>query len=183
MTKDIQKAVAKYLIGIGHEAVCENFGHNIFEMDVATISKSGMLHEFEVKISRSDFISDKKKQSRSGIAKFERYAMANKIDFGCPNYFYYVCPEGLIKKDEIPFFAGLYYYDKNGELRIISKAKKLHGVPSDKLKIISKMLRLTCQRLYLGCAMLTHLNNEVKRKHAERISSEETLQKLLTPHP
>jgi hypothetical protein len=159
MTKDIQKAVAKYLVEKGNEAVCENYGHIRYEMDVASISKSGLIHEFEVKISRSDFLADKRKKG-----KFSYYENAKSNPFGCPNYFYYVCPAGLIKAAEVPLFAGLYYYE-NGEIVFIKGPKRLHATPSDKKKIIEKMLRLTVQRAYLGCAMMTFKNNKIREKY------------------
>lgn len=156
MTSAIQQSVCKYIALKGHEAICENFGYN-WEMDVASLSKSGMLHEYEVKISRSDFLADKiRKQT-----KFDHYEIRNERT--CPNYFFYVCPENLIQPKEIPVWAGLYYYS-DGEIRMIKNAKRLHKCPVDTERILRKMLRLNVQRKYLGGSMLTYLN----RKHAER---------------
>jgi len=116
----IQNCIAMDLVKRGHEAVGENFGH-LFEMDVASLSKSGMLHEFEVKISRADFMKDRDKGC--GIKKFTRYEESGIKSFGCPNYFYYVCPDGLIKPNEIPVYAGLYYYS-DGEIISVKAPKR-----------------------------------------------------------
>lgn len=160
MTSKIQEAICKYLAKRGHESICENYGHN-WEMDVASMSQSGMLHEYEVKISRSDFLADKKQKA----TKFMHYEM--RIEGTTPNYFYYVCPEGLIKKGEIPMYAGLYYYS-DGEIQMIKNAKRIHKASADKERVLRKMLRLNIQRKYLGGSMLTYLNRKLVEKHLER---------------
>lgn len=164
--KEIQTAVAEYLVKNGHEAVCENFGHTVFEMDVAALSKSGMLQEYEIKISRSDFLCDKNKRRHWMLAKFDMYAMPSGHEFKCPNYFCYVCPAGLIKITEIPVYAGLWYCT-DGVVSIIRKAKKIHKIPAEREIILKKMLRMTVQRKYLGCTMLTYQNRELARRWEE----------------
>lgn len=63
LTNNIQKAVGKMQVLKNHGIVVENI--NTFwngEMDVMSVSKSEMIYEFEVKISRSDFKADLKKR-------------------------------------------------------------------------------------------------------------------------
>lgn len=70
-----------------------------WESDALYVSKSGYVHEFEIKISRSDFLRDKNK-----------YLRHKKIPSGQgPTFFYYVCPPDLISPGEIPEYAGLAY--------------------------------------------------------------------------
>lgn len=160
MTKKIQKALCESLAKMGHQALCENFDYMVSEMDVASLSKSGLIHEFEVKISRADFKADKKK-----TLKFKYYEMRHEPY--CPNYFYYVCPEGLIKKEEIPDYAGLYYYSKEG-LWKEKNAKRLHNSPVQNLeKVLRKMLRLNIQRKYLGYSWMTFKNKEAQKRWEE----------------
>lgn len=166
MTKDIQFAIGKYLSEKGHEHICENFGHTVFEMDVASLSKSDMLHEFEVKISRSDFLVDKNKRKKYGLSKFELYDKPLGYEDRCPNYFYYVCPYGLISKDEIPLFAGLFYYSDT-ELTLIKSPKRIHKQPSKRIEILNKMFRMVSQRKYLGGTMLTYKNNLIKERNSK----------------
>lgn len=156
MTSKIQESFCKHIAIKGHEAICENFTYN-WEMDIASLSKSGMLHEYEVKISRSDFLADKKRK----CVKFSHYEIRNERT--CPNYFYYVCPENLIKPNEIPIWAGLYYYS-DVDIWMVKNAKKLHNTTPDIEKVLRKMLRLNIQRKYLGGSMVTYLN----RKGIER---------------
>lgn len=62
---------------------------------------------YEIKVSRSDFLQDSK---WTGYLNF------------C-NEFSFVCPEGLIKEDELPLEVGLTYYKpKTGKLRVKRKA-------------------------------------------------------------
>ena len=143
-----------------------------WESDFFAISKSGLVHEIEVKISRSDFKADFKKvkkhqeleMAQSGMKMFTvrhrleyeyqaesirgTFARKNSTkDFEVPgiykgvklfqsvisfqnvftpNRFYYACPEGLIEKSEVPKYAGLYYIDKWGGLKMVKQAPILH---------------------------------------------------------
>jgi len=57
----------------------------------------------ECKVSRSDFLSDKKKPHRAK---------------GMGNWRFYMCPKGLIKVDELPEKWGLIYVNDDGEAKI-----------------------------------------------------------------
>lgn len=66
---------------------------------------------YEVKVNRQDFLRDE---------KWHQYLeMCNSL--------YFVCPHGVIAKDEVPAEAGLMYVTKNGRrLRIVKKAPYRH---------------------------------------------------------
>lgn len=90
------------------------------EADLFAIRKSGFCDEFEVKISRSDFLADAKKvvQYRQPVSGEYGY-LKERAPYNKPkldalssgelkiNYFWYVVPEGLITIEEVPTFAGL----------------------------------------------------------------------------
>lgn len=57
----------------------------------------------ECKVSRSDFLKDKKKSHRSK---------------GMGNWRFYACPTGMIKKEELPEKWGLIYVNEKGKARI-----------------------------------------------------------------
>lgn len=59
----------------------------------------------EAKASRSDFFADKSK--------------AHRITDGMGNYRYFMCPEGLIKPDELPAKWGLIYVNSRGHTKVI----------------------------------------------------------------
>lgn len=70
---------------------------------------------YEVKHSRSDFLSDMKKEE-----KWRSYLeVAEKL--------YYVCPKGLIRKEELPKECGLIYQQENGSFYVEKNAKKGNG--------------------------------------------------------
>ncbi len=170
LTKQIQAELCKYLILGGVEYICENITF-VYEMDVATITKSGYLSEYEVKISRADFLRDNVKGTgfHNSTGKFARYAIPD--EFAAPNYFWYVCPEGLIKLGEIPEYAGLIYYS-NGEFTFAKRAVRIHKKPKDLNKALAKIVRLSAERKYLGCSYMVHRNIELKQKKKERVETE-----------
>jgi hypothetical protein len=68
---------------------------------------------YEVKISRSDFLSDINKPE-----KWQAY-------LAIAPYLYYACPDGLIKKDELPSpVCGLVYAMADGSFKTVKRAKK-----------------------------------------------------------
>lgn len=155
MTDAIQKAICRSEV-LKSNAVCENVKYlfSSWEYDVLSLNKGGYITEFEVKISRSDFLADKKKR------KFKYYE--SKVEKLMPNRFYYVCPVYLISPDEIPKYAGLIYYYENGMLEVVKKAPLIHRLKHNRQKIESKIIRLKCERMYLGSARMTYENNLIK---------------------
>lgn len=61
----------------------------------------------EVKVSRSDFLSDRKKPHRIDPAK------------GMGDWRFYVCPEGVIKVEDLPAKWGLFYFTARKSLKAI----------------------------------------------------------------
>lgn len=74
--------------------------------DVITWNSSGRSTIYEIKMSRSDFLADFKKECRK----------ADNKKAGCK--FYYVCYGDFIKKDEVPENWGLIHYI-NDKFKII----------------------------------------------------------------
>lgn len=64
----------------------------------------------EAKMSRADFLADAKKL-------FRHYPWQ-----GLGEHRFYICPEGLIKKEELPENWGLIYVKENGRIKVIHKA-------------------------------------------------------------
>jgi len=73
----------------------------------------------EVKVSRGDFFRDFKKGKHRLIQK-GRYPA---------NYFYYACPQGLIKANEVPAWAGLLWVKDNGTVSKVKAAKRINRKP------------------------------------------------------
>lgn len=115
-----------------------------WESDYLAISKAGYVYECEIKISHSDFLNEaahKQEKMRllggesMTVAKYHSFAQ-HGIEHGKelsqrPNYFWYVCPEGVISETECPKFAGLMYITNSGAFRCIKVAPCLHKVKYD----------------------------------------------------
>lgn len=118
-----------FVISKPSDVVVHNFFLNAFEADMIRISDSGTMWEFEIKISRSDFFNDFKKR-RYGKVKHEQLK-EGKLE---PNYFCFVCPKGMIKKEEVPFYAGLIEFERSKDnnnvpcirFQYVKKGKRLH---------------------------------------------------------
>ena len=87
-----------------------------WESDFFCMNREGWTFEFEVKISRSDFKADLKKNKheifKTGFVT-QTHEHNGEIIFKqvgkqfIPNRFYYAVPVGLIAKEEVPEYAGL----------------------------------------------------------------------------
>lgn len=95
------------------------FAYSLWESDVVGVTHSKLLHEIEIKISRSDFKADKRKVQKHEWLKDGKLA----------NYFWYGCPEALLSKEDIPPYAGLLYlYPGNtARTRVIVPAPRIHA--------------------------------------------------------
>ncbi len=91
------------------------------EADFVAITKSRFIVECEIKISRGDFFKDFKKEAK-------HLKMINKVC--CANYFYFAAPEGLIKIDEVPEYAGLIeisLVNNKSRAIVIKNAPRIHN--------------------------------------------------------
>lgn len=99
------------------------FSRGLGIVDVFVMKKSWVnenIRIYEIKVSRSDFVKDEK--------------WMNYLPF-C-NEFYFICPSGLIKRDEVGSTAGLcYIYPNSGNIKVIKKA------PYKKRKISNEIFR------------------------------------------
>ena len=80
-----------------------------WESDYLCITKSDLIYECEIKISRSDFQNDFKHKGKKHLLLESQDAQADNKK---PDYFYYVVPQGMIAKEEVPAYAGLIYVSK-----------------------------------------------------------------------
>jgi hypothetical protein len=95
-----------------------------WESDLLFLTKSDYFYEFEIKVSRADFKNDFKKVNKHEVLK-------DSNNHRKPNYFIYAVPEGLIRVEEVPEYAGLYYIMKNGYYKRIKDAPQLHKTKVD----------------------------------------------------
>lgn len=127
----------------GQRWIVPNFnGFYTGEMDVCSVMKSGMVNEFEIKVTRADFKADSKKQKHEILSDVTQTGLLvrqiprwdggfNELNITAPNFFYYVVPRDLITPEEIPAYAGLIYInpENSHDIRTIKKAKRIHANP------------------------------------------------------
>lgn len=82
---------------------------NSWESDYLSLTKSGYLYEGEVKISKSDFKADFKKEKKHLLLETKYNGKSLTDNDLCPHYFFYAVPDGLIDVSEVPEYAGLVY--------------------------------------------------------------------------
>lgn len=94
----------------------------------------------EVKTSRSDFLADKRKYARSKTAEELRHQIGN--------YRYYLCPEGVIKEDDLPDNWGLLVYDGK-KIHMVRMATKVESsLPMELMLITSIMSRILRPQIF-----------------------------------
>ena len=113
-------------------------GQGMHEADVFGINNNGYIYEYEIKRSRADFHAEFKNKkdkherlvNRGAIKIYDEWKNGKRTGekYKCiliPNRYFFLCPDGLIKPEEVPEYAGLVYVDTRhiGGLREI---KMLH---------------------------------------------------------
>jgi len=173
-TKDLETELSRYLFTDSTQGVCKRFqGAGFAEMDVAKITSTDYIYEYELKVSRGDFLKEVKNFTEkidrqkywkhfmmleSFNSKKKKYKRKTNT---IPNKFYFVCPKDLIKESELLEFQGLIYVDENYNFEVIKEAKFLH---KDKLslKAIKRFLKTLSEReVYNGISKITF---ELKNK-------------------
>ena len=89
----------------------------------------GSTQLIEAKVSRSDFLSDKKKLWR------------NNPPYGIGRYRSYICPTDLIKPEELPLCWGLIYVNDKGKLTEVVKAEPQECNHIEEINLITSILR------------------------------------------
>lgn len=118
--KEIQAAIYHGMNLRQRVLTLPNVGLWTWECDLLSVTKTMYCDEYEIKTSRGDFKADfyKHKWKMMGNTDWSRGA----------NRFWYVCPPGLIKADDVQIFAGLIYVDETNCAKVIKKAKLRHRV-------------------------------------------------------
>lgn len=135
----IQKHLFHWLRQKGHEYICPNSGVFGWEADLVSVTGAGFAHEYEVKISRSDFRTDAKKLKHQRLLKADRY----KKD-PTSVQFWYVVPAGLVSVDEVPQHAGLLEI-RRGYIKLIKNAPRLHSYKATEIQLRYLARGLMCR--------------------------------------
>jgi hypothetical protein len=109
--RQIQDALYIHCAIKRHEIIVPNSCVFGWESDMVSVTRSGYINEFEIKVTRSDFRKDAKKL-RARILIDPEAVYSGSYVFRRPNYFYYAVPAGMIEPDDVPEYAGLIYVRK-----------------------------------------------------------------------
>ena len=129
-----------------------------WECDVARIMPSGRWHEYEIKLSKADFLADQRKLTTRGFGR-NKFSEIKHLELDAasekgPNNFWYVMPESVADQVDIPKFAGLViagehngrtYVNVRKEAPLLHKAKAEFPVPEQNVfyyRMWSNMERL-----------------------------------------
>ena len=185
----------------GASIMFQDYDHslrNVFmfdwESDLFGISRTGYSIEIEVKLSRSDFFADFKKPKHEyfkRISEKKDFIITNKREFDevcyldifkikdkIPNRFFFACPEGLIKPEEVPSYAGLIYCEtRYSNYDIEKKAPILHRNKIDFThKLLSKYKHINMNAKF-DLARL--INDHAQKDHMSKEDLQEKMKKVL----
>lgn len=126
-----------------------------WECDICEVTPSGYFREYELKTSRGDFFADAKKErtvynpAMPCIKEQDRpvenkHALLAAGDTRGPANFFFVTPEGLLKPEDLPPWAGLIEVWHRGDIsaafeRMIIPAPRLHRTkaPDNLIRLIN----------------------------------------------
>lgn len=90
----------RHPITIHEKIMFLNYGN---DADYVAVTNSGQVYEYELKISRSDYLRDVNKQRHGIYSRFKDKDFKGRV----PNRFWYVTLPGIVR-DDLPPYAGLY---------------------------------------------------------------------------
>lgn len=130
-SKDIQRGLYSHYVKHKYHLTNSFIFKWDWETDFFSVSKSGLMYEVEIKISKSDFKRDFDK-SKHRIFQYLKGSVKPimkdpRIDNMklLPHKFYFATPQNLIKFEELPAYAGLMELGPQG-ISIIKEAPILH---------------------------------------------------------
>lgn len=131
-----------------HELVLPN-SRTIFhwEADLLSVTKAGFIHEYEIKLTLSDYNRDKKKQ-------YKHWTLKNLGTGKTPNYFWYVTYNVSLEVEDIPEYAGWIevsdstnkWLERPYECQVYKPAPRLHNIKIS-AKTKDKWARLMSHRM------------------------------------
>lgn len=154
----IKYELMRFVESHAYDCIIPNFFVDGYEMDLFVLKKSGVLVEYEIKISRADFFNDFKKGTKHQ-RMVEKKCAANK--------FFFVVPEGLVQPNEVPDYAGLVYFYGGRRMGVIKNADTLHKERYPGRELLHK-LTFRCN----------HLTGKLRWHKYQEKESKKTLEQL-----
>lgn len=143
-----------------HIAVVPNINVFSWESDLVTVTETRLSHEFEIKISRSDWLSERRRVDADGLtdpkarrartlaSPMAKLSVHSNIEK--PSYYWLVMPDGVDIDGEIPDYAGvmrLQWWSDRWWVNCERRAPRLHR---EKVcdRTLSWMMRGMALRMY-----------------------------------
>jgi hypothetical protein len=120
--RDIQKLI-KSSHSFGRAFIPNIFWNGQWEADLIEVTHTYNIIEYEIKRTKADFKADFNKKEKHNL-----FTTLYDISI-LPNYFNYVCEEGIINEKDIPEYAGLFYIVRSKFNSTQKRLKKIKGAP------------------------------------------------------
>jgi hypothetical protein len=173
----ITEALSRYLVN-KHRPFLEHCKLWGSIMDVGSIIPHLMhVSDFEVKTTFQDFVKDFEKEKHELMGGYNE----SSSHPGFANYFWFVCPNGVIPELAIPPYAGLKYacVDECGQIWIttIKKAPRLHSFELQPREMY-KMFARASRRRVAGSQLGRHIEFDGQDIRYRKIQQEITNRKV-----
>lgn len=131
----VQNVIARLAQARNHEWAIPNTYLYGWESDFLSLTRAGLVHEYEIKVTVADFRKELKQWHDGSLwlnCKRHRYLQLNqkKYDGHCPNYFWFAFPEGLVDISDVPECAGVVAVHEDQDIwkqfTIKREAPRLH---------------------------------------------------------
>lgn len=104
-----QNELAAFTRARNHEWTIPNVHLYSWESDLLSVTRAGLIHDFEIKVTRADFRRELKQYETGNDyvnCKRRRHVAMTNGASKCPNYFWFAYPAGMIGVEDVPDFAG-----------------------------------------------------------------------------
>lgn len=113
-----------------HQCACANTGVYGWDADVLTTTRAGLVHEYEIKVSRSDWLAENRfiRGEKRGIKTRRADDLRNRRT-DAPNYFWLAVTANVLSPEEAPEYAGViivHWLTLNG-VEVRRNAPRLHA--------------------------------------------------------
>lgn len=111
------------------------------EADLLSITKSYLVHEFEIKISKTDFLADRRKRRKHWVMRDAYDKMLGEVGRkpNVANYFWYAIQGFPLAVDEVPDYAGFVIINQNGFVNVEREAPRLYQNSRSAAEIVKLM--------------------------------------------
>jgi len=168
-TKELEQELSIHLFTDSTKCVCKRFmGAGYSEMDVAKLTSTDYIYEYELKVSRTDFLKETKNYDKNidrrkymkhkfmkNVYESLKIKSRSKKTYKVANKYYFVCPKDLIKVEELLPYQGLIYFDGE-EFEVVKEATYLHKNKIDEKTKFRLMKTLSERDVFDGKSKITY---------------------------